>query len=293
MKLKKVEKLIWEISEKTKTPSPPNKKDIWNNLVQLIEDQEPSITSNKIPSIKYIKNLWSDWNFNYNYAITLTLIAALLLPLYYTFFQKKTFKTEPGEHLSLVLPDNSRLTLNSGSTITYKSTFDTNHRMLHLEGEAYFEIENHPSTFMVKTQYGDVTVLGTTFNVKSRNDEFEVGVNTGRVNVSNQNSQLQLNANQCIMNKNNFNKDDIVNIDYEKYPGWINQKLHCNQTNLESVCKEIERIFNIKIKFSDQSLKKITITGIIDTSDLKNMLNTISLLTQHTFKLKDGTYTII
>ena len=50
---------------------------------------------------------------------------------------------------------------------------------------------------------------------------------------------------------------------------------------------------NIKIKFSDERIKKVTITGIIDTSDLNTMLNTISILTQQTFKLEGDTYTII
>ena len=40
-------------------------------------------------------------------------------------------------------------------------------------------------------------------------------------------------------------------------------------------------------------IKNITITGIIETSDLNTMLNTISILTQQTFKLEGDTYTII
>ena len=95
------------------------------------------------------------------------------------------------------------------------------------------------------------------------------------------------------MNKNDFNMKNIIDIAYDKYPGWINQELYCNKTSLESVCKEIERIHNTKIKFSDERIKKITITGIIDTSDLNTMLNTISILTQQTFKLEGDTYTII
>jgi len=291
MNREQIEKLIWEISAKTKISDIPNKEKTWNNLTHLMEDSKIPIKANKISSMQYIKNLWTNWN--YNYAIILTLTAILTLPLFYKSYQNNTYKTKLGENLSLVLPDNSKVTLHSESTIEYKKIFNTNHRILHLEGEAYFEVTNLASPFIVKTQYGDVTVLGTTFNVRSRTDEFEVGVNTGKVKVSNQESSLQLDAKQCIMDKSNFNKKNIVNIPSEKYPGWINQKIHCNNTDLELICKEIERIYNIKIKFSDQSMKKITITGIIDTSELENMLNTISLLTQRTFKLEGGAYTII
>ena len=85
----------------------------------------------------------------------------------------------------------------------------------------------------------------------------------------------------------------VLNIEYEKYPGWINQKLYCKQTDLETICREIERIHNVKIKFSNIKMKQITITGTIDTSELETMLNTIALLSQHSFKLVDGTYTVI
>ncbi len=290
MKQKKIEKLIWDISAKTKIPDTPDKKNTWKNLEYLMEDSKTSIN---LPSTQLMKSIWPNWNFKYNYAIILTLTIILALPSFYESYQNNTFKTNPGENLSFILPDNSKVTLNSASTITYKKNFDVGHRTLYLEGEAYFEVKKLTSSFIVSTQYGDVTVLGTTFNVKSRNDEFEVGVNTGEVKVSNKKSFLRLSAQQCIMNKSNFNTKDIINIAYDKYPGWINQELHCNKTNLESVCKEIERIHNIKIKFSDERIKKVTITGIIDTSDLNTMLNTISILTQQTFKFEGDTYTII
>ena len=95
------------------------------------------------------------------------------------------------------------------------------------------------------------------------------------------------------MGSTDLDQDTIINIENEKYPGWINQKLYCKQTNLEIVCREIERIHNVKIKFSNIKMKQITITGIIDTSELETMLNTIALLSQHSFKLVDGTYTVI
>ena len=290
MEQKKIEKLIWDISAKTKIPDIPDKKNTWKNLEYLIDDSKTSIN---LSSTQLLKNIWPNWNFKYKYAIILTLTIILALPSLYKSYQNNTFKTNLGENLSLILPDNSKVTLNSESTIRYKKNFDVDHRILHLEGEAYFEVKNRTSSFIVSTQYGDVKVLGTTFNVKSRDDEFEVGVNTGQVKVSNKKSSLRLSAQQCIMNETDFNMKNIIDIAYDKYPGWINRELRCNNTSLESVCKEIERIHNTKIKFSDERIKNITITGIIETSDLNTMLNTISILTQQTFKLEGDTYTII
>ena len=228
-----------------------------------------------------------------NYALFLPIILILALPFYFNFYQNKNFTTKPGERLSLLLPDNSKAILNSGSSITYKKGFNAGHRTLHLNGEAYFEVQNLTFPFIVKTHHGEITVLGTTFNVRSRNDGFEVGVNSGQVKVSSGNSFIELNPKQCLMGSTDLDQDTIINIENEKYPGWINQKLYCKQTNLEIVCREIERIHNVKIKFSNIKMKQITITGTIDTSELETMLNTIALLSQHSFKLVDGTYTVI
>ena len=92
---------------------------------------------------------------------------------------------------------------------------------------------------------------------------------------------------------NKFSQENIIKIGHSDYPGWLNKKLYCNQTSLEIICKEIERIHNIKIKFSDQDFKNTTVTGVINTSELETVIKTIELLSQHSFKLKGGSYTII
>ena len=73
----------------------------------------------------------------------------------------------------------------------------------------------------------------------------------------------------------------------------MNQKLYCDHTSLSEVCAEIERTFGISIEFSNPSLKDITVTGVIDAQDLNTVLSTVSLLTQHEFKLDGDTCTII
>ena len=293
MDQKKIEKLIWDLSSKTKIPDSPNKEEAWDNLVHNMDNLRSPKLEKKSSFFHRIIKFWMPSFYKPNYALFLPIILILALPIYFNFYQDKDFTTKPGESLSLLLPDNSKAILNSGSSITYKKGFNASHRTLHLEGEAYFKVESLDLPFIVKTNYGTVTVLGTAFNIRSRNDGFEVGVNSGQVKVSNSKSFIELNPKQCLMNYGEFDQHTIVNIENEKYPGWINQKLYCKQTNLETICKEIERIHNIKIKFSNQKMKQITITGIIDTSELETILNTISLLSHHSFKLEGGTYTII
>ena len=79
------------------------------------------------------------------------------------------------------------------------------------------------------------------------------------------------------------------------YPGWLNNKIVCDNTPLEKICKEIERTYNIKILFEDNSLKRISISGIINLypNNLNSVMSSISLLAQREFKLEGETYIIL
>ena len=93
--------------------------------------------------------------------------------------------------------------------------------------------------------------------------------------------------------KSEFISSNISQIPIDQYPDWLNRKFYCNETTLESLCLEIERTFDIKINFTNPSLKSLTITGLIEASDLDNVLHTVSTLTKHKFKLAGGTCTIL
>ena len=293
MKQKKLKKLIWDISKQTKMPPVPNKNNMWENISYVIGNSNTDIQTKESSSYTFFEKLIMQFKINFRYTIAFLLTIILINPIYDKFNQNKIIKTNSGERLSFILPDNSKITLNAQSSISYKNTFNIKDRILELDGEAYFEIEKNPLPFIVQTDHGNIKVLGTKFNVMNRKNEFEVGVNEGQVEISNQIAIIQLKDKQCIMDLENFNDKNIINIPYPNYPGWINQKLYCNQKSLKTICLEIERLFNIKIKFSNPNLKNITVTGVIDISNLKTMLNTVSLLTQHKFKFEGGSYFII
>ena len=79
------------------------------------------------------------------------------------------------------------------------------------------------------------------------------------------------------------------------YPGWLNNKIICDNTSLDKICKEIERTYNIKILFKDISKKKVSISGIIDLypNNLKSVISSISLLADLEFKLKGDAYIVL
>lgn len=127
--------------------------------------------------------------------------AAVLIPLLlfttFYFYQERTslrsliareyqVMAGKGERASVVLPDGTKVYLNSQSKLTYPASFDVDHRFVNLSGEAYFEVtHDEKSPFIVSTPQAKVKVLGTTFNLYAYpgQEMFEATLVEGKVQV--------------------------------------------------------------------------------------------------------------
>lgn len=287
--------LIWEHSAQADLPPLPNKEEAWLRLVQHMEisDRETDTNQDRQEFTTPRQDIWTLVKPRLNYVIAFGLALGFILPVTYKSFTTETLLTRTAEYQTAHLPDGSTVSLNSESRIKYNRDFNTGHRTLFLSGEAYFDVKKGSAPFIINTEYGQVTVVGTSFNVRTREDGFEVGVNEGCLDVSNETSSVQLQKRQLLRGTSVFSKKDIHIVTHADYPDWMNQKLYCDQTPLSELCSEIERTFGITIKFAKPSLYNITVTGVIDARDLKTVLSTVSLLTQHEFKLDGDTCTII
>ena len=78
-----------------------------------------------------------------------------------------------GNKTDLTLPDGTKVTLKSSSTLEYDiNKFGKGSRMVYLDGEAYFDVTKIPeSRFIIKTQRQKVTVHGTSFNLQAYNND--------------------------------------------------------------------------------------------------------------------------
>ena len=109
--------------------------------------------------------------------------------------------------------------------------------------------------FIINTIHGSIKVLGTSFNVSSTNDGFELGVVEGSVQVYKGDSSYILEKDQMLKTKNLNQKLIIQNL-YKEYPDWMNDKLVFDNTSVLEICNEISRKFNITFTFSTSSIKR-------------------------------------
>lgn len=92
------------------------------------------------------------------------------------------FQAVAGATEEATLSDGSSVRLNADSELSFSD--ESNDRTASLHGEAFFQIVKDGRPFRVKTDYGEVDVLGTSFNVFSRDGVMQVSCTTGKVSVS-------------------------------------------------------------------------------------------------------------
>lgn len=144
------------------------------------------------------------------------------------------------------LPDGSTIRLNAVSEVGFETTPEQ--RNVTLSGEAFFEVAKEDRPFTINTPLGQVTVLGTSFNVYSRGEEMRVTCSTGKVRVTftQNNDQYTLDPGMSVslLPDGSVNQEVITN---EEALDWLSGRSVFNLRPLSEVVEELERQFNLNI----------------------------------------------
>ncbi|MFD0977472.1 FecR family protein [Salinimicrobium gaetbulicola] len=221
-------------------------------------------------------------NFSAYYKVAAVFIVFLATGLFIWLNQPEVISTGYAEMAVLELPDQSTARLNADSKIKYKPSKWDKKRILELEGEAYFQVEKGKK-FTVETDQGEVTVLGTKFNVKDRENYFEVHCYEGAVKVNVANKEIILRKGNSIKvingevkNLNNFDRNA---------PGWTIQESDFNAVPLKQVIAELERQFDLDIETEQVDLNQL-FTGSFSHTNKEVAIQAISIPLQLNYKFE-------
>ena len=169
-----------------------------------------------------------------------------------------SLETIQGEKSLIELVDGTKIWLNENSKLSYPDLFG-NERIVHLEGEGFFEVAkdvDHP--FIIMTKASKVTVLGTSFNVRSYLDEKEttVAVRSGKVRFEPENSKQkwELEANEKLRYnyQNKRYKKDID--DSANDWSWHSGKLVFRDRLLKEVIPALEKHYGVQVSLTNTEL---------------------------------------
>ncbi len=221
--------------------------------------------------------------------------AVLLLPLLIAtlgiyFFQTaktttnpivwQTISTPNGVRSQIQLPDGTRVWLNSGSKLTYPSSFSSAERTVKLVGEAYFDVaKNEQQPFYVELNNMGIAVTGTTFNVIHYPEEkqTEVVLTSGKVRLFERKEDkrvdiAEMNPGEKAVYEKSSHEITIDQTDTEKYTSWINGYLNFRDDTMTEVVKKLNRQFNVNIKIADPEIAQYVYTATFKDETLEQIL---------------------
>ncbi|GHT59772.1 anti-sigma factor [Bacteroidia bacterium] len=202
-----------------------------------------------------------------------------------------------GQKSSMILPDGTKIWLNSYTKITYFSDYGVKDRTLSLTGEAYFEVaKDAEKRFVVKAGEMEVEALGTAFNIQAYNEDSQIVTTllSGSVQTIVAGKTARLAPDQSA-SFNRGNKQLSINDldDAANVLMWRNDELVLKNQTLEEIAVILNRLYNVEIVFESDATKKHSFSGIVKNNSLRNVIETISLTAPVSYEIKEGDIIIL
>ena len=188
--------------------------------------------------------------------------------------QPVTVVTQLGERSQVVLPDGTKVWLNSSSSVEYVAPFFSRQRRVKMEGEAYFEVEHdRRAPFVVSTNGLDIEVLGTRVNI--RNDDNEHRVTTvlleGAVKAyasGREQASVRLHPAQQLVFDTRTHAMRLTDCpSAERSINWIDGRFCFEHDTFGEIVAELKRYYNVDIRFMDNRLRDMRFSGNFRVED--------------------------
>jgi transmembrane sensor len=206
--------------------------------------------------------------------------------------------TPKGRQFSIVLPDGTKVWLNSASSLRFPTEFIGTERKVELKGEAYFEVaKNAKMPFKLNVNNkAEIEVLGTHFNVNAYENEKKLTTTLleGSVHMYQiaKGVDLPLPARGVVLKPGQqaFVTDSqqmqsvitvVSDADVNKAMAWRNGLFNFEGATIEDVMKQLERWYDVTVKYEGavperefqgklpRNLKLSQVLKILDEMDIK------------------------
>ncbi len=192
--------------------------------------------------------------------------------------------THNGETREIILPDNSRITLNAGSVLIYPEKFSSTERTVFLSGEAIFEVtHNETLPFMVNTADLTIQVHGTTFNVNAYPEASGTSATLCEGSISatlkGSGESILMVPNERLDYDRQTGKSSILRVNSAEDIAWKSGDMCFRSENIHTIVKAIERKYGINTYITSGKYDDMILTAkFIQGESMEQMLGAICKL---------------
>ncbi|MBW8332609.1 MAG: DUF4974 domain-containing protein [Prolixibacteraceae bacterium] len=198
-----------------------------------------------------------------------------------------------GQVSKCVLADGTEVWLNAGSTLKYDAALKGNLREVNLDGEAYFKVsKNKHKPFVVTTEYAQIKVFGTIFNLKAYSGEnkVETTLEEGSVVFSlNEGSTIpvELKPGEQVVYNISEKKITVGKVETYLHTAWTDGKFVFKDADLHTIIQELEKLYDVRIHLDNDSLLKLHFRGMFEyEQNIFSALEALERTTNMKYRMK-------
>ncbi|SDL96783.1 ferric-dicitrate binding protein FerR, regulates iron transport through sigma-19 [Catalinimonas alkaloidigena] len=213
-------------------------------------------------------------------AAVLLLVATGVVAYLYFAPRDHFYATGNGEQEVIMLPDGSEVVLNANSTLRYPAHWH-GQRDVYLEGEAFFSVRKlqHDTgavKLIVHTPELAVEVLGTRFNVRSRDQRTRVVLEEGKVRLAADGEAMLMKPGELVeyAAQERFVKHTA---EPRQYTAWVERELILENRTLGEVSTILEDIYGLRISIPDTAVANMPLYGSVYLGEADAILEILSL----------------
>lgn len=220
-------------------------------------------------------------------------VAGVMIIAFTYFYMSKSnttiaYKTAPGEKNTITLPDGTVVTMNGNSFLSYSERdWNGDTRPLQFSGEGYFKVKSNPAKpFIVNTSAIAIKVLGTTFNVKSYDEDpaIETTLVEGKVQLErhvehkSEPETFELSPDQKATYRKDSGKIVMQEIHAAKEVAWVNGSLVFEDEPFSEIVKDLERWYGVNITVEDRSSLNCRFNAIVENESLEQVMQLFTVI---------------
>ena len=205
----------------------------------------------------------------------------------------KEMRIDTGENgkSKIILPDGTKVTLNTRSTIEYPSDFGMKNRRVKLSGQGYFDVTNDAGhEFIVSSEGMDIIVHGTKFNVYAYpdNDLREVSLIEGSVSLRYGDAEVMLAPNEKVCIRAGSGRLNMLRTDNSIETCWLEDRITFINKPLYQVIDILQRHYGVTIECDSEINLADRYTGTFNERSAEDVLDILKMHYGFSYESRDN-----